>query len=675
MTCWQFFPCRTAVADAGRHRSGVVLEGGISVTIFNAGALEPISDSTDHDRLGMERDAPRGLVDATDVVPRAPLEPIRLAGTLNASVSGQVVLVASEPVSEIIAIVSDFHADDGEAAIESANAKIHFAVRRSRLAIEQDIEERNVSGFFEDYPAGAVRYHSRAYSPPLSSEAPYHDILEPEPRVGQMVHPVWIVLRIPAGAEPGRYMGELRLQIAGEHSVKVPVELSTAGWHMPDPSRWVTHVGLIQSPESVARMYGADLWSDEHLEKLDASMRLIGQAGNNVVYIPLVSTNIAGNEHSMVKWVDRGGGEFTPDFSAVDRYLDVYERHHGPPSLVLVIVGETSMGITGRSPQPPDSMRVSSIDLEDGGLGHIEIPYPGLSGSHDFWAPAVEGVRRRVEERGWDAGAVKLGLCGDSWPAPMVIEFFREIAPGVQWAMYSHGHGMTVPAEGGSLMVGGVDIGCLVLPWPTRLADGEGERIGLNLPWKNDFLTAASARNFIAPYLEPAGFFVLAEAYTGGSRSYRGIDRIMADFWPVLPFRDARVSMCNASGFSDQLIHNAPRHILGFGENGALPTVRYRMLLEGLQAMEARIYIEKALLDEQARQIIGEEPALRAQRLLEERHNSFLRGRSSLNPMGREHRGGLRGLPDDYARSDVLDLTRRLYEMAAEFADVLDAPD
>lgn len=57
--------------------------------------------------------------------------------------------------------------------------------------------------------------------------------------------------------------------------------------------------------------------------------------------------------------------------------------------------------------------------------------------------------------------------------------------------------------------------------------------------------------------------------------------------------------------------------MLAPGPEGAVSTVRFEMLLEGLQEAEARIFLEKALLENKAK--LGDDLAKRAQEALDER--------------------------------------------------------
>ncbi len=62
------------------------------------------------------------------------------------------------------------------------------------------------------------------------------------------------------------------------------------------------------------------------------------------------------------------------------------------------------------------------------------------------------------------------------------------------------------------------------------------------------------------------------------------------------------------------------------GPDGARSTIRFEAAIGGVQECEARIFIEKALLDPAKRAKLGEETATRIQKLLDERTRVILWG-------------------------------------------------
>jgi len=104
----------------------------------------------------------------------------------------------------------------------------------------------------------------------------------------------------------------------------------------------------------------------------------------------------------------------------------------------------------------------------------------------------------------------------------------------------------------------------------------------------------------------------------------RGLGRIGADFWPVLKDDRGRVRGSLAGRYPEaawgQLNLNfCIPYILGKGKNGALATVRSEAFRESVQEVEARIYIEKALLDDAGKATLGDELVGRCRAALDER--------------------------------------------------------
>ena len=66
-------------------------------------------------------------------------------------------------------------------------------------------------------------------------------------------------------------------------------------------------------------------------------------------------------------------------------------------------------------------------------------------------------------------------------------------------------------------------------------------------------------------------------------------------------------------------LNNCVPWLLGQGKNGPVPTVRSEAMREGTQDLEARTYLEKAWLDEQAKANLGEDLRGRIRTALDDR--------------------------------------------------------
>ena len=120
-----------------------------------------------------------------------------------------------------------------------------------------------------------------------------------------------------------------------------------------------------------------------------------------------------------------------------------------------------------------------------------------------------------------------------------------------------------------------------------------------------------------------------------------------------------------------------PPPLLATGPAGPVSTSRFEMFREGLQECEARIFIEKALLDPAKRKKLGEELAGRCQELLDERVRNMRRAVCSFQ--ARSGSGDRRCYTPSswfnfapllgshwYASSDWQGEIEKLYEAAAE---------
>ena len=92
------------------------------------------------------------------------------------------------------------------------------------------------------------------------------------------------------------------------------------------------------------------------------------------------------------------------------------------------------------------------------------------------------------------------------------------------------------------------------------------------------------------------------------------------------------------------------------GPNGAIGTVRFEMIREGVQECEARIFIEEVLLDKAQRAKLGAEKAKEIQEMLDERIRAGL--------WGAENYGW-------YVSSGWQERSGKLYAAAAEVAKAL----
>ncbi len=491
--------------------------------------------------------------------------PIRLIGGRNMTVSGQAVVSSgSGPVTGVQARVSPLRRDDGASALPAEAVRVRYAAT-------------TIDG--------------------LTYDLPRPDILLGQPSGAEPVQPVWVTVSIPKDAAPGAYRAVLRIVAQGlSGHVDVPVELTVVDWDCPDPQEWRSMVSMNQSPHSVAWHYGVEMWSDRHLRLMVPSLDLMAKLGNNVMWVDVIHPSFFGNEHGILAFGDQGG-RLVPDFRFFDRFLEVYARRIGEPRRIVLNVWEPYV--------EQDGVTVTVIGA-DGALSHRNVGRPG---SAELWKPLMDGVRERVLARGWDERAITLGTGHDRRPSDGFVDLFLEVAPYARWNLFTHGRG-DPSIRDGELTIGRMPVGLQEYPYYARGRAGHLHQ-GFQRGWVNDWYDSMilwAGRMMLNDQSPAEDFRMFPNSHVLG-RS-QGFCRQGIDFWPVVnPHRpDAgRRRMVHGTGGWGNLYRHKVRSIAVPGPEGALPTVRFEMMREGLQDTEARIFLERQLSREGFVDVLGED--------------------------------------------------------------------
>ena len=215
--------------------------------------------------------------------------------------------------------------------------------------------------------------------------------------------------------------------------------------------------------------------------------------------------------------------------------------------------------------------------------------------------------------------------------------------------------------------------------------------IGLWLAWSRSVpeLIVLGAAGFALAWFYTADgaaykYRALGEMNIAGQQ--RGFARIGADFWPVVKNERGRIVGTLAARYPETAWRNLDIRscVLEPGADGAIATQRFEMMREGIQECEARIFIERALLDEALRAKLGEALATKCQRILDERTVDTLRALNAFtfhphftgNAADRHmywHNPAVLGA-HWFITSDWQTRTEALYEAAADTARQLGKP-
>jgi len=413
------------------------------------------------------------------------------------------------------------------------------------------------------------------------------------------VQPIWLTAEVPADAAPGVYRGALTVTLP-EKSVEVPVELAVFDWNVGPPSEWKTCVNLLQSPESVARYYGVPLWSDRHFQLMEKSFALMGAAGNDVLGVSAVGKNVFGDDPLVV--FRREGKELKPELKFLRRYLEHYDRHAAPPQFLSLHVwsygmyqrgegrdggkeehrAETIPVIVLKSNPPSPSGRGAGGEGSE--LVPIEAPMFGKPGTEATWQAVCDGVYEEMKRLKWNDTRLLLGTSGDTWPSEETVSFFQKIAPRAQWRVLTHGGGC--PRWGVSdherIQPNGMVVGYLEIA--RRL---ENHRV--KLP---EHPVPCNARDKVGSHpLTYRGLPMINTIVT----NYDGICWKGIDYWTFVTEGGMKRNALNSYVHFGNMVGGTPRAIATPGEHGAVATVQYEMLREGLQECEAALAVRRRL--------------------------------------------------------------------------------
>ncbi|HUV39762.1 MAG TPA: glycoside hydrolase domain-containing protein, partial [Planctomycetota bacterium] len=589
-------------------------------------------------------------VDLPAEVPQ-PLAPITIVGTRNGSFSGKIVLTSREAMKNVRAEMTDLTRTGGQGRIPAAAARVRYGLHLPGVMCFDPLGETPPA----DSPV--LGFSNRVWK--SKSRA-----------VGHALQPIWVIVDVPPDAAPGDYEGKLTVTVGDAAPFAVPVRLEVCDWRLPDPQQFQTFVELVQSPETVAMEYDVPLWSDRHFTLMAKSLELLGRIGSRTAYVHLVAETNHGNAETMVRWIRQKGGSFRYDFTPMDRYLDLVERYRKKPFIVCLYVWDNHCnerlepeGHRGCIPASTGEVPVTCLN-DDGTVTTIKLPKYGSPESKALWKPLMDEIRLRLKKRGWE-GSMVLGLATDNAPTVEVVNFFKEICPGLRWMRQGHDSTYGELANKHYYYQASVLISQFAyqrkgerwhgwLPTP----QGRHERSGS--------IVAHFPRQ-MRNHCSRCKFRMLGELNIAGNQ--RGFGRIGADIWPVL-----RNSRGNKVGILPQRYpHTSWRNLaihlamLYPGPEGASPTARYQVMLEGVQECEARIFIEKAITEKK----IDGELAKRCEEILDERVKALTEQMGDKWGYGDWRWESERLEYPAFIASDWQARSKKLYDAAAEVAAAL----
>ncbi|HUT56875.1 MAG TPA: glycoside hydrolase domain-containing protein [Phycisphaerae bacterium] len=581
-----------------------------------------------------------------------PVLPIKLVGARNGRYSGKVVVGCDRTIRNLRAVPSDLSA--GGRTIPASAVRIRYGIpwgHEAGVNGQRTIFRPSVP-LFNCYPRvptllGALAERPLEEFPVRTVESRGADlkIAGQVDAVFGAVVPIWVTVNVPEDAPAGLFKGRITIAAEGRQPHAVPVELEVVDYTLPDPQDYRTVLELIQSPDTLILEYGVKPWSDQHFKLIARSMKLMHEAGVQILYVPLIAQTNHGNEESMVRWIRTGEKSYDYDFSVMDRYLDLAAEHMGRPKVVCFIAWDIYLGGTGGGYKDTWSHNQRSVELRkkyigkgalvtmlNRGTGQIaaeHLPPYSDPAARAAWTRLFGELRRRMAKRGWEK-AMMVGLLSDDWPTDAERRFYRDVTGGLPWVSHSH---IPVTRDGA-----GTDNG-IVVTAATRQGNAKVDRVGFRVGYHSAVLSDTFPMNdpplgslggwsredmgCYQPryeYIQPASRWrVLMEMNITGRQ--RGVSRGGADLWSVV--RDSRGRRIGnvTKRYPQSAWRNLdiPWCVFAPGPAGPVATHRFEAMREGIQECQARILVEKALTNGTLKAKLGPDLAKRCEATLVER--------------------------------------------------------
>ena len=154
------------------------------------------------------------------------------------------------------------------------------------------------------------------------------DRLDPSPtcRVeANTACPVWLDIRVPRDAAPGKYRGTVSVSFEGT-TLSLPVKLTVGKRVLPEPKDWAFHLDLWQNPYAVARYFNVPLWSKEHFDRMRPLMEMYAEAGGKVITTSIIqhpwNCQTYDPFESMIVKMKGIDGRWTYDYTVFDRWVE-----------------------------------------------------------------------------------------------------------------------------------------------------------------------------------------------------------------------------------------------------------------------------------------------------------------------------------------------------------------
>lgn len=363
--------------------------------------------------------------------------------------------------------------------------------------------------------------------------------------------PIWLQVRIPADARPGKYRGTLTVQAKNLQPMTLPYEVEVTGRTLPEPAQWKFHLDLWQNPYAVARYYQVPLWSKEHFDAMRPLMKMLADAGQRSITASIMYKPWAGQTEdpfdSMVTRIKKIDGTWSYSYAVFDKWVD----------FMLNDVG--IQGTISCYTMIPWALSFDYYDEATNRVQFIEAK-PGDAAYTEYWGSFLKDFARHLREKGWFE---KTAISMDERPMEAMreaIQVIKEADPAFKITLAGNYH-PEIQA----------DLYYLSIPYGHKFpADVKAERERKG-QISTVYTCCAEAFPNTFTFSDPAEApWTVLHAVAGG---YDGYLRWAVNSWTADPLRDSRFRSWAAG--DTYSIYPGPRS-----------SIRFERLVEGLQDCE-----------------------------------------------------------------------------------------
>jgi Glycoside hydrolase 123, catalytic domain/Glycoside hydrolase 123 N-terminal domain len=511
---------------------------------------------------------------------RKNMSPIMLTGCRNASFSGYIVVTDSiSPLEEFKATATDLVSGAGD-KILAAQVRIRYADRAAP----------------KHSWAAPYRFDRLLDAPPeevemvdLKSHRKWH----PKTPGPVAMQPVWVTVKVPAGAKPGAYAGKLIIKALDQKTQEVPIKIQVADFVLADPVDFRIQNVALQSQDAVAKHYGTPMWSEKHLKNMGRSLKLLAQINSKQLAMNLCVNfyGLDGNDQSMVYWIKQKDGSYKYDFSPFDKYLDLAAKTIGKPNLIR-------LNCWGELNQKTNVMiecgkYVSVLDQKTGELSRMEQPRLGTDASYKLWKPVLETALKKIKDRGW-LDVTAFGHNSYCWVVrPEIVDRAHRIWPKGIWAWTAHSGVMGGHFKGSKPEIK------MPVHWPDHIwAPGPGARDKDHRGYRTLLKPRKSwlFHTMRGKFRANSPLWVLRTLVERNVNvGHDGVSDFGGDFFPVRNPKRRNRFYCLGNGRGTGGPNCSTRALIAPGPDGPVATERFEGFREGLQICETVLFIQKGI--------------------------------------------------------------------------------